>query len=97
MSHFEVLTYIQVELNLSHNILQELPEEFGSLTRLSKLDLSYNLLEDLPFSLCKCKNLTLAGALLVEGNPITEKELLSAIEQGSEQLLKHLEKKMKGK
>jgi Leucine-rich repeat (LRR) protein len=44
-------------LNLSDNLLKELPEEIGNLKNLVHLDLSYNQIRDLPESITQCKKL----------------------------------------
>ncbi|KAK3921336.1 Vesicle transport protein SEC20 [Frankliniella fusca] len=50
------LTHL-VELDLSKNMLQELPEAFGNLTNLKRLDLYGNKLTHLPLSFCHLKSL----------------------------------------
>ena len=46
-----------VSIDLSNNLIKELPSDFGGLQRLQKIDLYNNKLNSLPVSFCYFKNL----------------------------------------
>ncbi|XP_054722153.1 leucine-rich repeat-containing protein 59-like isoform X2 [Uloborus diversus] len=56
MGDFATLTHL-VKIDLSKNVLTELPSNFGNLFNLQTLDLYENQLRTLPVSFCRLKNL----------------------------------------
>jgi len=74
------------ELQLSHNIIEELPPTLGRLSALYLLDVSNNKLSTLPPSIAQCIKLVIHDGIRIEGNMLKDIKLIQAYNNGTETL-----------